>query len=125
MAEPTGAHPDVVQAHRIELLDRYGRVRALIGELPDSVADGDPIVGVCLLDTEGRRRTFLALDDQGPKLVFDAHGTSVLELGVNDDTPDATKVGPYAFVADAAGRPIVGVRVSPAGELESTLERSA
>lgn len=124
MAEPTGAHPDVVQAHRFELIDREGRMRGLLGELPNPDEGAPPIFGICLFDTQLERRVYLSLDDTGPSLAFDAEGNNVLQLGVNDDVPDVMKPGAYAWVADATGNPVVGVRVSSTGECESILEQS-
>jgi len=125
MADPTAAPADVVQAHRFELVDRDGRVRAVIGELPNYDDAGPAIIGVSLLDAEGRRRTFLSLDDTGPSLVFDLDGNNVLELGVNDPTADALTVGAYAFATDALGEPRVGIRVFEDGEVELILKEQA
>ena len=125
MAEPTGAPPEVVQAHRFELLDRTGRVRAVFGEQPNYVEDGGPIIGLCLLDAEGNRRAYLSLDDEGPSLSFDCAGNNVLQLGVSDPAGDAAKPGAYGFAADGQGTPVLRFHVSPKGTFEITPEHAA
>lgn len=124
MAEPTGAPPDVVQAHRFELLDRQGRVRAVIGELPSYIEDGEPIIGISLLDTKGRRRTYLSLDDEGPSLAFDFDENNVLQIGVSDPVGDAQKPGAYGLATDARGVPVLAFHVSPDGKYEIKPERA-
>ena len=124
MAEPTGAPPDVVQAHRFELLDRNGQIRGVIGELP-TPEDGPPPVGVALFDESGNQRVFVSLDKTGPKLAFDHHGNNVLELGVNDETDDALAVGAYALATDGGGTPRVAVRVHDDGGVELVHRDSA
>jgi len=125
MAEPTGAPPEVVQAHRFELLDRQGRVRAVIGEQPNYVEDGEPIIGVCLLDAEGKRRAYLSLDDEGPSLSFDYAENNVLQFGVSDPVGEAQRPGAYGFAADGQGTPVLRFHVSPDGEIEILPERAA
>lgn len=125
MAEPTSAPRDVVQALRFELVDRDGRVRGAFGELHNPDASALPIIGLTLYDTSGCPRAFLSLDDTGPSLAFDSGGNNVMQLGVNDDTTDAAKVGPYAFTASVTGTPVVGVRVSPEGQATFIRESAA
>ena len=125
MAEPMAAPPDVVQAHRFELIDRDGGVRGAFRELPNPDPATPAIFGLTLYDVAGNRRAYFSLDDMGPNLVFDSAGNNVLQLGVNDDVPDATRVGAYAFAADASGTPIAGLHVHPGGETEVTDERAA
>lgn len=125
MAEPMAAPPDVVQAHRFELLDRDGRVRGAFGELPNPDPLSPRIFGLTLYDVAGNRRAYFSLDDIGPSLVFDSGGNNVLQLGVADDAPDALRVGAYAFAADASGTPILRFHVHPDGEVELTDAQSA
>lgn len=125
MAERMAAPPDVVQAHRFELVDRDGRVRGVFGELPNPDPSTASIFGLTLYDVGGRRRAYFSLDDMGPNLVFDSGGNNVLQLGVNDDVPDATQVGAYAFAADGSGTPVLGLHVHPDGEVELTDAQSA
>lgn len=125
MADPTGAPSKVVQAHRFELLDRHGRVRAVIGEEPNNVNDGADIIGVWLYDTEANPRTYLSLDESGPSLVFDLEGNNALVLGVGDPGKLAAKTGAYAMASDGDGNPIAGIHVHEDGRVDLTFDERA
>lgn len=102
----------VVRAHRFELVDQKGRVRAVLGDIgtPDAFAPG-----LVLLDRRGRQRSWLALFAFGPMLCFEVDGNEVLNLGVSDDEAgdDDPDYDPVAFVmfADGDGERRIGLRV--------------
>ncbi|MDQ1437304.1 MAG: hypothetical protein QOK43_933 [Acidimicrobiaceae bacterium] len=115
--ESTGASGEVtkvVRTTRVELVDRNGTTRAVLGPLdsPDPMA---AVFGLALLDAEGRQRVWLTLDGTGPSLVFDLAGNNIVAIGVNDPTADALHVGGYLHVTDLDGTPVLGWQVDEDG----------
>lgn len=120
MEKPTAAEvPDVLQAKRFELVDGDGAVRAILGRLPGP--EDWPVVGLAVLDGEGRARVWLALQPTGPNLTFDRGGNTGLDMGVDDDTPDTLRVGPYLYLAGPDGAPAAGWRVDDDGSAPATV----
>ncbi|MGH3369596.1 MAG: hypothetical protein ACRDPR_06315 [Nocardioidaceae bacterium] len=116
MEKPTAAEiPDVLRARRFELVDGDGAVRAVLGRLPGP--DDWPVLGLAVLDGEGRARAWLALDPTGPGLVFDNGGNAGLDMGVDDAVADDLRVGPYLYLAGPDGAPVVGWRVDEDGSV--------
>lgn len=104
----------VVRASRFEVVDGEGRVRAVLGML-DTVPGRDPDVGLVLLDQQGRRRLWVAIEPTGPVVVVDQDGNIAVELGVHDVIDEAGHVGAYLVVADRDGRAVAGWRVEDDG----------
>lgn len=111
----------VVRAARFELVDRRGRVRAVVGDVgaPSTFAPG-----IALLDKAGRQRCVLGLFATGPTMSFVSDGNERIVFGVNDgDEPggdDDPGYDPTAFVvfADATGSACVDLSVHADGVLE-------
>lgn len=111
----TPEHAPIVRTERLEVVDRQGRVRVVVGDLGWS---GEvPGVGLVLLDAHGTARAWIGLGEHGPELVFDQGGNAVVELGVDDPTSDALHVGAYVQLSDAEGRPSVACRVEADGRV--------
>ena len=110
----TGDVVDLVRAHRIELVDEAGGIRAVVGQLatPDPAR---PVYGIALTEPSGRPRVWLSVHDTGPALVFDLAGNNVISLGVNDPAPDAMQVGGYLHFADGDGTAVLGWQVENDG----------
>jgi hypothetical protein len=113
VTEGSGAG-DVARVRRVEVVDDEGRVRLILGEL-GGLGPTLPVFGVAVVDAAGRHRSWLALDETGPALVFDQDGNGVVYLGVNDTGSDSVGPGPYFNLADPEGDPRIGWRVSPDG----------
>lgn len=121
MSEHNGLEPEeVLRAFRIEIPDRDGRVRAVVGRL-DSPDPRIPVYGLALLDGTGRQRVWLSVDDSGPSLVFDLAGNNVISMGANDPTGDALHVGAYLHVCDVDGTPVHGWQVEEDGSVLARL----
>jgi hypothetical protein len=114
------APPGVVRITRLELVDTQGRVRAILGDLgsPDPTMQ---VLGLALLDPDGRQRVWIALDGTGPNMVFDLGGNAVLAVGVNDAAPDALHVGAYLHVSDVGGTNVLGWRIEEDGSVAMRL----
>ena len=126
MNDPKPAEtPSVIQAHRFELIGRTGAVRAVLGELPNPDDTPEPVVGLGILDGDGRPRTWLALLPTGPSLTFDQDGVNALEMGVDDPTADALRTGPYLYLAAPDGRELAGWRVDEDGSVTAIAEGTA
>ncbi len=112
---PTPESVPALRTERLEVVDRQGRVRAVLGDLgsPGAV----PSVGLVLLDPHGTVRAWISLGEQGPELVFDQGGNAVIELGVAEATADAIHVGAYVQLSDADGRPALGLRINADGSV--------
>lgn len=108
------AEDGVVRASRFEVVDDEGRVRAVLGRL-DTIPGRPPDIGLTLLDAEGRRRLWVAIEPTGPVVVLDQGGNAAVELGVHDAVEDGSHVGAYIVVADRDGRPAAGWRVADDG----------
>ncbi|HEX2039719.1 MAG TPA: hypothetical protein VHF47_08310 [Acidimicrobiales bacterium] len=108
-----GVDEPIIRTRRIEVVDGDGRTRAIVGDL-SGAAQPEQVFGVALVDTDGRHRAWLALDDNGASLAFDRAGNAVLELGV-DDGAEAVRTGAYVQLSDVDGRPALGWRVDDEG----------
>jgi hypothetical protein len=120
MGEPVtveGGAGGVARVRRVEVVDDEGRVRLILGEL-GGLGPTLPVFGVAVVDAAGRHRSWLALDETGPALVFDQGGNGVIYLGVNDVGSGAVGPGPYFNLADPEGDPRVGWRVAPDGAVQ-------
>jgi hypothetical protein len=114
MTDPTSAET-IYRGSRFEVVDDDGTVRAVLGRLDEPTADGGPAFGVALFNAKGEVRVALSLRDTGPNLLFDTHGNNVIELGVDDEVPDALRVGPFLMLSDGDGAPVVGWQVHQDG----------
>jgi hypothetical protein len=105
---------ELLRTQRLEVVDQYGRPYLVAGDLgsPDPERS---VLGLALLDANGRQRVWLALDGTGPNMVFDLAGNGVLTFGVNDPAPDALHVGAYCWVSDVGGSNVLGWRVEQDG----------
>lgn len=106
----------VVRAERIEVVDRRGRVRLVLGDIGNPERPGE-VFGCALLGLDGRQRAWLAVDDSGASLGFDRTGNAVLELGVDDGAGEALTTGAYLYLSDMDGRPVLGWRVEDDGDV--------
>jgi hypothetical protein len=118
--EPGSASEQVIRAGRIELVDEYDRVRAVVGQLPGTDGHGNPIYGVSVLDHRGKHRVWLEVDGLGPTLAFDQEGQVVIYLGVHDEGSEASHSGPYFSLCDRHGADVLGWRVDADGEVVET-----
>jgi hypothetical protein len=107
---------EVLQTRRIEVVDEQNRVRLVLGLLRRSEG-AEGAFGLSILDTTGRVRVWLALEETGPTLVFDESGNAVLQLGVDDPSPDSLRTGSFLHLGDAAGRPVLSWQVDSDGTL--------
>ena len=89
-----------------------------------NLGSADPntnVLGLALLDQEGRQRLWLALDSTGLNMVFELGGNAVLTFGVNDPAPDALHVGAYLWVSDLDGTNVLGWRIEDGGSVTMRL----
>jgi hypothetical protein len=111
---------DLVRAHRFEVVDAGGAVRAVLGSL-DTPDPASPVFGLSLLDGDGRARVWLSIDALGPALVFDLAGNNLITLGVNDPAADALRVGGYFHMADFDGKTVFGWQLGDDGTVLARL----
>lgn len=111
--EPDASSTRSIRAHRFELIDGRGRVRAVLGDVggPDSY-----VPGLALLDGLGHQRACLALFPHGPSLAFVVGGNDVLNIGVMDGeaaSDDLSEHDPTAYIvlSDGLGSPRASIRV--------------
>ncbi len=107
---------DVLQVRRLEIVDRDGRVRAVLGDVGPGGTAG-PGFGLALLDPQGQHRVWLTISPQGPALAFDAGGNVLAELGVHDETSDALHIGAYLVFSDRSGALALGWSVEEDGSV--------
>jgi hypothetical protein len=98
----------VVKVERLEVVDRHGRTRVVIGALGGVDAR---TMGVGVYDRANRERITLALGDGGPVLGFALDGDGALVLGVDDFDTAVTSPGPYVEALAPDGTVAVGWRV--------------
>jgi hypothetical protein len=103
---------EIVRTQRLEVVDREGRLRLLAGDVTGRDGPGEAF-GFVLVDG-ARRRAWLSLDAEGPKMEFDRGGNTIVVLGVLDDGPE---VGPYMHLCDANGAPVLSCRVEEDGSV--------
>jgi len=97
----------VVRAERVEILDRDGRVRVVIGDL------GPGAIGVSLVDEDGRRRASLSMiESVGTLLSFSPRGNEEALLGVLEGQSPADVTGGILMLADEDGVPVHLIRVA-------------
>lgn len=117
MTAETGSEPHVVRAERFELVDRQGRVRAVLG----TSAGGDgghDVVGLELLDPSGSARAWLSFEEGwGTQLCFADRGNQIVLVDLVEATPEAAEPGPSIRLCDATGVPVLEWRVTPSGEV--------
>jgi uncharacterized protein (DUF1778 family) len=102
-----------VRIHRLEVVDRNGRLVLVVGELDRPRAD--PAVGVALIDARtGAERAVLALNADGPHLEAMAEGNVVAAFGVNDPGGEVLP-GVYLVPAGFDGARALGWSVDPDG----------
>lgn len=118
MAQPRSRkdEPRLVQAGRLEIIDKEGRIRAALGDTSDGTAHFDSF-GLALYGLDGRRRAVLSIDKTGPTLVFDHDGNNALSIGVDDPTNDSEPAGPYVTIVDAKGELALGLALNQSGAL--------
>lgn len=81
----------VLRVGRLEVVDRQGRARVVLGELGP---EGDT-VGIGVYDRRHGGRATLAMSRTGPWLGFTLEGDDALVLGVDDPETEALHPGPY------------------------------
>ena len=113
---PRKDEPRLVQASRLEIIDKKGRIRAALGDTSDGAVHFDSF-GLALYGLDGRRRAVLSIDKTGPTLVFDRNGNNALSMGVDDPTNDSEPAGPYVTIVDADGELILGLALNESGAL--------
>lgn len=93
----TGApQADVLRARRVEVVDRNGRLTAVLGESKDGYA---PAEGLTLLDPGGRQAVVLALNDRGYGTLYFSSKQNLGKVSVgyftgNDEVVPLTKEDP-------------------------------
>jgi hypothetical protein len=98
-----------LRAQRFELVDDYGRVRAVLGDLAG--AEGGWCPGLSLRSGEGSQRVCLLLHRDGAMLNFTMVGNDALVLGVAEPHTDAYDPGPYVRLCDSEGDTVMAWRV--------------
>ncbi|MHB8467988.1 MAG: hypothetical protein ACYDH6_19870 [Acidimicrobiales bacterium] len=122
MTDPGMPPPSqTIRAERIEIVDQAGHVRLIVGDLGLPSTPGAPY-GVAVLDDRGRQRLWIGLHDTGPALVVEREGNMAVQLGVDDDTPDAMHVGAYLHLANEHGDPAATWRVESDGSVTVHIE---
>jgi len=109
--------PIVHRAERFEVVDREGRVRAVLGLLERAEPTGQ-IVGVELRDAAERARATLAVGEDGSWMLLELAGNARIVLGVNDPESDAVDARAFLYLCDTDGRPVAGWRVNDEGAAE-------
>lgn len=99
------AAPKLVRTERLELVDRQGRVRAVLGNLAGAAEPGDYYPGLALRSPEGGDRATLVVHDTGPLLGFTLEGNDALVLGVDDPASAEVRgeTGPYVELVGRTG----------------------
>ena len=105
--------PAIIRARRVEIVGADGRPRVVIGDV-GSPASADTF-GLAVLDADGHERAWLALHATGPARVFDHRGNDVVHLGVDDDGPDALRVGPVFHMSDLNGSRVLSWSIESDG----------
>ncbi len=105
-AAPSPVTADIIRAQRIEIVDREGKVRAVLGENPQQNKGNDNDMGLTLNDTNGKPRAELTLsasDMNSPSLILSDNKTNSRILlrvsdimGASDITLIGNKDGQYA-----------------------------
>jgi hypothetical protein len=115
-ASPPAAVPEVVRARRVEIVDDEGNVRVVLGQL-DGPEVGQPTLGLSVLDADGQPRISALLTSEGPTLLLEMDGNGVLQLGVDDPTPEAMRTGSFIQLSAPDGRPALGWQVEEDGSV--------
>lgn len=103
---------EVVVAGRVEIRDRHGRVRAVLGDLPGGG------FGLSLLDLSGSERASFGLFPHGPGVSLAAAGDTLAEFAVHDD-PDADPEA-RLVILNLAGEAVVELPAPPEGANHDT-----
>lgn len=119
---------EVVRAHRFELIDVNGRVRAVLGVAPGGGGEGGVIAdvhpghhayGLTVLDRQGSGRVSLTTDGTSASLTLFIGGNAAVAMGVADpETAENVAPGGYlALYRSEDGSPVTRWLATPAGEL--------
>lgn len=102
MDEPrtTDDTAEVVRAHRFEVVDRHGRIRAVLDT--DLDGDGWRACGLRIFDDQTERIT-LMVHPGGALLSFGFGGNTLAEFGCADAIPENVEPGAYLVLCDAEG----------------------
>jgi hypothetical protein len=114
-SDPYDSPAEVVQAKRFELVDDFGVVPAVLGNLTLE-ADEDFYPGLSLRSAEGIERVALLVHPGGPDLEFIAAGNVVAAVGHMDIEGSHPDPGTRLVLCDSDGRPVVGWKVDSKGE---------
>ncbi|HEX9995084.1 MAG TPA: hypothetical protein VGB14_19325 [Acidimicrobiales bacterium] len=111
------SHHHVVRAERFELVDRAGRVVAVLGALgAGGDGSGREVVGLELRDAAGSARAWLAFEEGwGTQLCLAEGGNQVLLVDLVEPGTDAASPGPALRLCDRHGVPVLVWRVTPDG----------
>lgn len=93
-AADRAAPEPLVRARRFELVDDYGRVRAVVGDVDPSGGESYA-PGFALYSDEGKERVALFLGVCGPSFAMDMAGNDALLMGVRDPDSPAWTPGPF------------------------------
>lgn len=104
---------DILRAHRFELVDDKGQVRAVLGPEPDTETG----VSLALLSPEGEHRVTLGLSDDAAWALFELGGNCLITMGIHEPHSDAVGARAFFNLCDVTGTPVIGWRVTDDGEL--------
>lgn len=117
-----GSHHGVVRAERFELVDRTGRVLAVLGSLGGGEENGGgvgggEVVGLELRDASGSARAWLAFEEGwGAQLCLAEQGNQVVLVDLVEPGVDAASPGPAVRLCDPNGVPVLEWRVDGDGQ---------
>lgn len=125
---PTEVGHEVVRAHRFELIDVDGRVRAVLGADSWGAGRGTGVIedvrpgngyGLTLLDRHGSGRVMLSTDGTSAALTLCIGGNLAVEVAVADPetSENLEPGGSIALYRSDDGSPVARWLVTPTGEL--------
>lgn len=94
----------------LQILDSRGAVRLEVGNVAEFEGEFEP--GGVLYDESGSARVSMALrTDLGPNISFASGGNSVIELRVDDPSPETGVGAGHLLLADGTGAAVVDISV--------------
>lgn len=103
---------DVVRAHRVEIVDERGRLRATL----DSGTDSE-VVGLRIFDRHGSERITLAVSSWGAFLDLATGGNTSVHIECRDDIEESAEPGASLVLCDRQGSPVLEWSVTLDGGL--------